>query len=85
MAEWLLATYRHQFGNEADEPDHPNVFAAIAFPSTESLNWNGQGIKDHSKSQADDSGGSIRAFSLVGAVPAPQMHVSKPACVQPDL
>ena len=35
----------------ADEPDHPNVFVAIAFPSTESLNWDGHRIKEDGKFQ----------------------------------
>jgi len=35
----------------ADEPDHPNVCAAIALPSTESLNWDGRDIKEDGRFQ----------------------------------
>jgi hypothetical protein len=40
-------------GNMADESDHPNVFVAIASPSTEPLNfsWDGNGIKEDGKFQ----------------------------------
>ena len=95
LAEWLLAAYRdHQFGI-SDGLDQqmrrtnliiPNVFVSIAISSTESLNWNGQGIKKTVSFKTDDSGSSIRGFSLVGAVAATaQSHVPKPACVQPGL
>lgn len=35
----------------ADEPDQPNVFVVIAFSSTESLNWDGQGTKEDGQFQ----------------------------------
>ena len=60
LAEWLLAAYRdHQFGI-SDGLDQqmrrtnlviPNVFATIAISSTESLNWDGQAIKEDGKFQ----------------------------------
>lgn len=38
-------------GDVADEPDQPNVFVVIAFSSTESLNWDGQGTKEDGQFQ----------------------------------
>ena len=94
LAEWQLAAYRDYQSGISDGLDHQQMwranlivrmfFVAIAFPSTDSLNWDG-----HNKTvnlKTDDSGSSIRRFSLVGAMaPSPEPHVPKPACVQPDL
>jgi hypothetical protein len=44
------------------EPDHPNVFAAIAFPSIESLNWDGRGIKEDGKFRRRDGAMSWGIF-----------------------
>jgi hypothetical protein len=63
LAEWQLAAFRgHQFAISdglghrqmwRTHPDQPNVFAAIAFPSTGSVNfsWDGHGIKEDGKFQ----------------------------------
>jgi hypothetical protein len=71
--------------NVGDESDHPNVYVAVAFSSTESLNWDGKVQRKTVNFKTNDSGSSIKGFSLVGAVAAsPEPNVPKPACVQPD-